>query len=107
MREFASIWKWTVEERKGIFTPSPERGALKLNERPPPIPVKQHLLLIKVCVIMCNTAVCLLVHTCMYMYTVGPFMGTCIIVYVFCVPLSISIHYNYYYYVVTRFTVFV
>ena len=60
MREFASVWKWTVEERKGIFTPSPERGTLKLNERPPPIPVKQHLLLIKVCVC---------VQLCLHMYT--------------------------------------
>lgn len=49
MRDFASVWKWTVEEKKGIFSPSPERGTLKLNQHPPPIPVKQHLLLIKVC----------------------------------------------------------
>ena len=58
MREFASVWKWTVEERKGIFTPSPERGTLKLNERPPPIPVKQHLLLIKVSICTVHVYAC-------------------------------------------------
>ena len=69
MREFASVWKWTVEERKGIFTPSPERGTLKLNERPAPIPVKQHLLLIKVCVIcITQQSVCTCVQWFFYGY---------------------------------------
>lgn len=48
MIEFAAVWKWTVEERKGIFTPAPPPGSFKANQRPPPIQVKQHLLLIKV-----------------------------------------------------------
>jgi len=43
MREFAAVWKWTVEEKKGIFSPTPP----KMRQRPPPIPVKQHSLLIK------------------------------------------------------------
>ena len=48
MRDFAAVWKWTVEEKMGIFSPSPERGTQKLNEHRPPVHVKQHLLLIKV-----------------------------------------------------------
>ena len=48
MREFAAAWKWTAEERRGIFTPAPPPGSLKASQRPPPIPVKQHLILIKV-----------------------------------------------------------
>ena len=47
MREFAAVWKWTVEEKKGVFSPTPPRTT-KLRQRPPPIPVKQHSLLIKV-----------------------------------------------------------
>ena len=48
MHEFAAVWKWTAEEKRGIFTLSPPSGSLKTNEHPPSIPVKQHLLLIKV-----------------------------------------------------------
>ena len=47
MREFAAVWKWTVEQRKGVFTSSPAKTP-KMRERPPPIPVKQHSLLIEV-----------------------------------------------------------
>lgn len=46
MREFAAVWKWTVEQRKGVFSSSAK--APKMQERPPPIPVKQHSLLIEV-----------------------------------------------------------
>lgn len=47
MREVAAVWKWTVEERKGIFSLPPGKS-VKRMEKPPPVPVKQHLLLIKV-----------------------------------------------------------
>jgi len=51
MREFAAVWKWTAEEKKGIFTPAPDPSSLRANQRPPPIPVKQHQLLIEVGVV--------------------------------------------------------
>ena len=51
MREFAAVWKWTVEQRIGVFSPSPAKST-KMRERPPPIPVKQHSLLIEVSLIL-------------------------------------------------------
>ena len=48
MRELAAVWKWTVEERKGVFTPTAEVAG-KTRVKPQPVPVKQHMLLIKVC----------------------------------------------------------
>ena len=47
MREFAAVWKWTVEERKGVFTPTAEPGG-RTGVKPQSVPVKQHMLLIKV-----------------------------------------------------------
>ena len=47
MREFAAVWKWTVEEKKGVFTPVAE-AAGRTGVKPQSVPVKQHMLLIKV-----------------------------------------------------------
>ena len=55
MREFAAVWKWTVEQRMGVFSPSLAKST-KMRERPPPIPVKQHSLLIEVSLICASLA---------------------------------------------------
>ena len=48
MREFSAVWKWTIDEKKGIFSAQSD-SAHKGTHRPPPLSVRQHTLLIQVC----------------------------------------------------------
>lgn len=45
LREFAVAWKWTISEKKGMFA-SPAK--MKWNEKPLPVNIKPHILMIKV-----------------------------------------------------------
>ncbi len=47
MREFSAAWKWTIDEKMGIFSAHLEASVTD-NQRPPPVSVKQHMLLIQV-----------------------------------------------------------
>ncbi len=51
MREFSVAWKWTIDEKMGIFS---NDSVATGNERPHPLPVIQHTLLIQVIIYNCG-----------------------------------------------------
>lgn len=53
MRELSAAWKWTIDEKMGIFSVQSDAVAGS-NERPRPLPVSQHMLLIQVTLLLIN-----------------------------------------------------
>jgi phosphatidylinositol 4-kinase len=47
MRELCAVWKWTVEERRGLFAKDHTPSLGKTDERREPIPTRQHTLIIQ------------------------------------------------------------
>ena len=48
------MWKWTVEERRGLFARDHTPTLKKTDNRREPIPTRQHTLIIQVCTLSCG-----------------------------------------------------
>ena len=57
MRELCAVWKWTVEQRRGLFARDHTPTLKKTDDRREPIPTRQHTLIIQVSSLSCGCCI--------------------------------------------------